>query len=172
TLDLPPRWSADLLDAIASKIMDLGDALLERGEAETALPRVRLTGERARTTGQLKMFAQIVRDGSWVDATIDTADPKRTPAPKPDLRRMLRPCGPVAVFGASNFPFAFGAVGGDTASALVAGCPVVVKGHPSHPGTSQIFADAVKAALTALKLPAGLFTLLQGRSHDLSGALV
>src|SRR5439155_17617237 len=107
-------------EAIAAKIMDLGDALLERGEAETALPRPRLTGERARTTNQLKMFAQIVRDGSWVDATIDTADPTRTPAPRPDLRRMFKPRGPVAVFGASNFPFAFGAVGGDTASALAA----------------------------------------------------
>src|SRR5690349_5684721 len=116
SLDLPPRWQADLLDAIAAKIMDLGDALLERGEAETALPRPRLTGERARTTNQLKMFASIVRDGSWVDATIDRADPSRKPAPKPDLRRMIIPRGPVAVFGASNFPFAFGAVGGDTAS--------------------------------------------------------
>ncbi len=172
TLDLPPRWQADLLEAIAAKIMDLGDALLERGEAETALPRPRLTGERARTTNQLKMFASIVRDGSWVDATIDTADPKREPMPRPDIRRMLRPRGPVAVFGASNFPFAFGAVGGDTASALAAGCAVIVKGHPSHPGTSEMFAQAVLAAIEDRKLPAGLFALLQGRSHELSGALV
>jgi NADP-dependent aldehyde dehydrogenase len=169
---LPPRWQAELLDTIAAKIMDLGDGLLERGEAETALPRARLTGERARTTNQLKMFAEIVRDGSWVEATIETADPNRKPAPKPDLRRVLRQRGPVGIFGASNFPFAFGAVGGDTASALAAACPVVVKGHPSHPGTSAMFADAVKAALVQLKLPAGLFTLLQGRSHELSGALV
>ena len=172
TLDLPPRWQADLLDTIAAKIMDLGDALLERGEAETAMPRPRLTGERARTTNQLKMFATIVREGSWVDATIDTADPKREPMPKPDLRRMLRPRGPVAVFGASNFPFAFSAVGGDTASALAAGCPVIVKGHPSHPGTSEMFAQAVLAAMQDRKLPMGLFSLLQGRSHELSGALV
>src|SRR5918993_1355747 len=172
TLDLPPRWPADLLDAIADRIMSLGDALLERGEAESALPRARLTGERARTVGQIKMFAEIVREGSWVEAVIDTADVGRKPLPKPDLRRMLRPRGPVAVFGASNFPFAFGALGGDTASALAAGCPVVVKGHPSHPGTSQIFADAARDAIAQLKLPAGLFALRQGRRNELSAALV
>jgi NADP-dependent aldehyde dehydrogenase len=172
TRDLPPHWPADLLDAIAAQIDALGDKLLERGEAETALPRARLTGERARTTNQLKMFAAIVREGSWVDATIDQADPNRKPAPKPDLRRMLVPRGPVAVFGASNFPFAFGAVGGDTASALAAGCPVIAKGHPSHPGTSQLFAEAIRAAIEQAKLPAALFTLLQGRGHELSGALV
>lgn len=172
TRDLPPRWQADLLDAIGAKIMDLGDALLERAEAETALPRGRLTMERGRTVNQLKMFAEVVRDGSWVDATIDTADPKRAPIPKPDVRRMLRPRGPVAVFGASNFPFAFSAVGGDTASALAAGCPVIVKGHPSHPGTSELFAAAVLAALHERRLPPGLYALLQGRSHELSGALV
>src|SRR4051812_2207835 len=170
--DLPPRWQADLLIAIADRIMDLGDALLERGEQETALPRARLTGERTRTFNQLKMFAQIVREGSWIDAVIETADPTRAPAPKPDLRRMLRPRGPIAVFGASNFPFAFGAVGGDTASALAAGCPVIVKGHPSHPGTSELFAAAVLAAIEQRKLPAGLFTLLQGRNNELSAALV
>jgi NADP-dependent aldehyde dehydrogenase len=172
TRDLPPRWQADLLDTIGGKIVDLGDALLERAEAETALPRGRLTMERGRTVNQLKMFAQVVRDGAWVDATIDTADPKRAPMPKPDVRRMLRPRGPVAVFGASNFPFAFSAVGGDTASALAAGCPVIVKGHPSHPGTSELFAAAVLAALHERRLPAGLFAMLQGRSHELSGALV
>jgi NADP-dependent aldehyde dehydrogenase len=172
TADLPPRWAADFLDAIADRILSLGDALLERGEAETALPRARLTMERARTVGQIKMFAGVVRDGSWVDAVIDTADPKRTPMPKPDLRRMLRPRGPVAVFGASNFPFAFGTLGGDTASAIAAGCPVVVKGHPSHPGTSQMFADATRDAIAQLKLPAGLFALLQGRRHELSAMLV
>src|SRR5687767_2220157 len=165
SLDLPPRWSADLLDAIAARTMDLGDALLERGEAETALPRGRLTMERGRTVGQLKMFAEFVREGSWVDATIDTADPARTPMPKPDVRRMLRPRGPVAVFGASNFPFAFSTVGGDTASALATGCPVIVKGHPSHPGTSELFAAAVLDALHACRLPLGLFALLQGRGH-------
>ena len=172
TLDLPPRWPADLLDSIAGKIMDLGDALLDRGEAETALPRARLVGERGRTTSQIKMFAQSVREGSWVEAVIDTADPERKPAPRPDLRRMLRPRGPVAVFGASNFPFAFGAVGGDTASALAAGCPVIVKGHPSHPGTSALFVEAVRDAVKERGLPAAVFALLQGRSHELSAALV
>jgi 2,5-dioxopentanoate dehydrogenase len=169
---LPPHWPADLLDAIAARIMDLGDALLERTEQETALPRVRLVGERTRTTNQLKMFAEIVREGSWVEATIDTADPTRAPLPKPDLRRMLRPRGPVVVFGASNFPYAFGAVGGDTASALAGGNPGLVKGHPSHPGTSELLAAAVLEAITQLRLPVGLFALLQGRSHGLSGTLV
>ncbi len=171
-LHLPPQWPADLLEAIVVNIDALGDALLDRAGAETALPRLRLVGERARTTGQLKMFAGIIREGSWVDAVIDTADQTRAPLPKPDLRRMLRPRGPVAVFGASNFPFAFGAVGGDTASGLAAGNPVIVKGHPSHPGTSELFAAAVLRALETLKLPVGLFALLQGKSHELSGALV
>jgi NADP-dependent aldehyde dehydrogenase len=166
------RWPADLLDAIAEHIEGLGDDLLERGELETALPRPRLTGERARTCAQLRMFAEVVREGSWVEAVIDRADPNRQPLPKPDLRRMLVPRGPVAVFGASNFPFAFGACGGDTASALAAGNPVVIKGHPSHPGTSELFAGAVGAALDQCKLPPGLFSLLQGRQHELSAWLV
>src|SRR4051812_42609113 len=172
TLELPHGWQAKLLDSIAAKIMDLGDALLERAEQETALPCARLTGERARTCNQLKMFAELVREGSWVDATIDTADPSRAPAPRPDLRRMLRPRGPVVVFGASNFPFAFSVCGGDTASALAAGCPVVVKGHPSHPGTSEMFAHAVLEALNELSLPLGVFAMLQGRSPQLSATLV
>lgn len=167
-----PLWPAELLDTIASQIEALGDELLERGEAETALPRARLTGERARTCAQIRMFAQIVREGSWVEAVIDRSDPNRQPLPKPDLRRMLVPRGPVAVFGASNFPFAFGACGGDTASALAGGNPVIVKGHPSHPGTSELFAHAVGASLEQCKLPAGLFALLQGRRHELSAWLV
>ena len=158
--DLPHAWQASFLDAIAGKIMDLGDGLLERGEQETALPRARLTGERARTCNQLKMFAELVREGSWVEAVIDHADPNRTP-PKPDLRRMIVPRGPVVVFGASNFPFAFSVCGGDTASALAAGCPVVAKGHPSHPGTSELFAHAVDAAIKDCKLPAGVFSMLR-----------
>src|SRR5262249_7428807 len=144
----------------------------ERAEAESALPRPRLTGERARTIGQLKLFASLVREGSWVDAVIDAADPTRTPLPKPDVRRMLIPRGPVAVFGASNFPLAFGALAGATASALAGGNPVLVKGHPSHPGTSELMAAAVLAALQHLKFPVGLFSLLQGTSHALSGWLV
>jgi 2,5-dioxopentanoate dehydrogenase len=167
-----PYWPAELLEAIASQIESLGDILLERGEQETALPRARLMGERARTCGQLRMFANIVREGSWVEAVIDLGDPNRQPMPKPDLRRMLIPRGPVVVFGASNFPFAFGVCGGDTASALAAGNPVIVKGHPSHPGTSELFAKAVAAAIDECRLPAGLFALLQGRHHELSGWLV
>ncbi len=170
--DLPHNWPAGLLDAIAGQIMELGDALLERAEQETALPRPRLIGERGRTCNQLKMFAELRREGSWVDAVIDTADPNRAPAPKPDVRRMFRPRGPVAVFGASNFPFAFSVCGGDTASALAAGNPVIAKGHPSHPGTSELFAAAVLAALQESKLPLGLFAMLQGRSHLLGAALV
>jgi alpha-ketoglutaric semialdehyde dehydrogenase len=172
TMELPPRWPAALLDAIAAAIMDLGDGLLERGEQETALPRTRLLGERTRTYNQLKMFAQIAREGSWVEAVIDTADPERKPAPKPDLRRMSRARGPVVVFGASNFPFAFGVCGGDTASALAAGNPVVVKGHPSHPGANELFASAVLSAIQSCNLPPGLFSLVQGKSHDLGKLLV
>ena len=172
TRDLEPRWSAKLLEAVAAKILDLGDVLLNRATQETALPLARLTGERGRMINQLKMFASLVRDGSWRNATIDTAEPNRQPLPKPDLRRMNRPRGPVAVFGASNFPFAFGAVGGDTASALAAGCPVLAKGHPSHPGTSELLASAALAALLETGLPRGLFGLLQGRSHELSARLV
>src|SRR5438477_2629365 len=172
SLDLPPRWQAVLLDSIAEFVMGLGEDLIDRGEAETGLPKARLMGERARTTSQLKMFAEIVREGSWVDAAIDTADPKRTPAPKPDLRRMVVARGPVVVFGASNFPFAFGISGGDTASALASGCPVIIKGHPSHPGVNELFASAVLAALKAESLPLGLFAMLQGKNHDLSAMLV
>jgi NADP-dependent aldehyde dehydrogenase len=169
---LDPCWPAEFLESIATQIEALGDELLERGELETALPCARLSGERARTCGQLRMFAEIVRDGSWVEAVIDTADPTRQPLPKPDLRRMLRPRGPVVVFGASNFPFAFGTCGGDTASALAGGNPVIVKGHPSHPGTSELFASAVGAAIAECNLPPGLFALLQGRRHELSAQLV
>ncbi|HZZ42137.1 MAG TPA: aldehyde dehydrogenase (NADP(+)) [Tepidisphaeraceae bacterium] len=172
TTDLPPFWQTDLLDTVADRIVDLGDPLLEIAEAESALPRPRLTGERARTTSQLKLFAAHVRQGAWLDAVIDTADPSRKPAAKPDLRRMNIPRGPVAVFGASNFPLAFGTIGGDTASAMAAGNPVIVKGHPSHPGTSALVASAVMAALDHLHLPKGLFSLLQGTSHDLSAYLV
>ena len=111
--------------------------------AETALPTQRLAGERARTANQLRMFAALVREGSWVDARIDRALPARTPLPRPDIRRLLIPIGPVAVFGASNFPLAFSVAGGDTASALAAGCPVVVKAHPAHPATSEIAARAI-----------------------------
>lgn len=154
---------AGFLDRIADEILGLGDLLLERAHQETALPLARLTGERARTVGQLRLFAEVVREGSWVEARIDRAQPDRQPAPRSDLRRMLIPLGPVAVFGASNFPFAFSVAGGDTASALAAGCPVIVKAHPAHPGTSEMTARAVRAAAAATGMPAGVFSLLHGR---------
>lgn len=172
TRHLPSAGWADLLDMIAQRIMDVGDPLLLRGNAETGLPLPRLTAERGRTCSQLKLFAALVRDGSWVDAVIDTADPHRQPIPKPDVRRMLRPIGPVVVFGASNFPLAFGACGGDTASALAAGNPVIVKAHTAHPGTNELFAAAVLAALRDCDLPAGLFGLLQGPGRSVGTALV
>ena len=172
TRKLPGERFAALLDCIAEEILALGPDLIARGMAETGLPEARLVGERARTVGQLKMFATLVREGSWVDAVIDPADPNRQPQPKPDVRRMLRPLGPVVVFGAGNFPFAFGACGGDTASALAAGNPVVVKAHTGHPGTNEFFAHAVAAALKACELPAGLFSLLQGPGATVGQALV
>lgn len=163
---------ARFLDQIADEILDLGDELLERCHQETALPLGRLTGERGRTMGQLKLFAQVLREGSWVDARIDLAMPERKPFPRADVRHMLRPLGPVAVFGASNFPLAFSVAGGDTASALAAGCPVVVKGHPAHPGTSELVASAIVEAAKKTGMPEGVFSLLQGAGHELGGNLV
>lgn len=149
---------ASFLDAIADEIMALGDALIERCVAESALPVGRITGERGRTCGQLKLFAQLLRDGWWVDARIDTAQPDRQPVPKPDIRRMNIPIGPVAVFGASNFPLAFSTAGGDTASALAAGCPVIVKAHPSHPGTNELISSAITKAAQQTGMPEGVFS--------------
>ncbi|HWP42290.1 MAG TPA: aldehyde dehydrogenase (NADP(+)), partial [Blastocatellia bacterium] len=163
---------ASFLEGIALQIEALGDELIERAHAETALPTERLTGERARTTGQLRIFAAVVREGSWVEASIDHAEPERKPVPKPDLRRMLVPLGPVAVFGASNFPLAFSVAGGDTASALAARCPVVVKAHPAHPGTSELVARAIDIAVEEAGLPAGVFSLIQGASPSVSLAVV
>ena len=160
------RASADvraaLLEKIAEEILAIGDELLNRAHAESGLPLDRLTGERGRTVGQLRLFAALVREGSWCDARIDTALPDRKPVPKPDLRRMLIPLGPVIVFGASNFPLAFSVAGGDTASALAAGCPVVVKAHPAHPGTSELVGLAIQRALADCGLPAGIFSMLHG----------
>lgn len=167
-----PAARAALLEAIAAEIEALGDALLERAHAETGLPLARLTGERARTCGQLRLFAAVAREGSWVDARIDPALPQRQPLPRPDVRRMLRALGPVAVFGASNFPLAFSVAGGDTASALATGNPVVVKGHPAHPGTSELVAGAVVRAIDRTELPPGVFSLLHGRTPETSLALV
>jgi NADP-dependent aldehyde dehydrogenase len=156
--NLPATKRAEFLDAIADEIMALGDVLIERCSAETALPAARITGERGRTCGQLKMFAQLLRDGWWVDARIDTAQPQRQPLPKSDIRRMLIPIGPVAVFGASNFPLAFSTAGGDTASALAAGCPVVVKAHSSHPGTNELVSSAIIKAAKRTGMPEGVFS--------------
>jgi NADP-dependent aldehyde dehydrogenase len=169
---LPPGRRAAFLRAIASQLLALGDALLDRASAETALPRPRLEGERARTANQARLFADLVEEGSWVDARIDRAQPDRKPAPKPDLRRMLAPLGPVAVFGASNFPLAFSVAGGDTVSALAAGCPVVVKAHPAHPGTSELAARAVLAAAAETGMPDGVFSMVLGPSPAVGQALV
>ncbi|MFC2089824.1 aldehyde dehydrogenase (NADP(+)) [Bacteroidota bacterium] len=157
---------AGLLDAIAAEIEDLGDPLIQRCMQETALPKARLIGERGRTVNQLRLFASVVKEGSWVDARIDTAIPDRQPVPKPDVRQMLIPLGPVGIFGASNFPLAFSVAGGDTASALAAGCPVIVKAHPLHPSTSEMVGRAIIAAIKKLGLPEGIFSLIQGKTNE------
>lgn len=168
----PAETRAKLLETIAAEIEALGDALLQRAQAETGLPLARLQGERARTCSQLRLFAQVVREGSWVDARIDPALPDRQPLPRPDLRRMLIPLGPVVVFGSSNFPLAFSVAGGDTASALAAGCPVIVKAHRAHPGTAELVGHAVVRAVAACGLPAGLFSLVHGGGATVGIAMV
>jgi 2,5-dioxopentanoate dehydrogenase len=167
-----PERRALFLDTLGDNIMALGDALLELAHAETALPMARVQGERGRAVGQCRLFAQLIRDGSWAEARIDHALPDRQPVPKPDVRRVMQPIGPVVVFGASNFPFAIGVIGTDTVCAIAAGCPVVVKGHPAHPGTCEMLAGAVNAAIAATGLPEGTFSLLQGKGNDLGAALV
>ncbi len=163
---------AVFLEKIAEEIAGLGDQLIEIAQAETALPPDRLAGERARTLNQIRMFASLVREGSWVQASIDRAQPERKPVPKPDLRRMLIPIGPVVVFGASNFPLAFSVAGGDTASALAAGNPVIVKVHPAHPGTSELVARAITKASGKAGLPAGVFSMIHGSGPDAGLMLV
>ena len=162
---LSSRIKADFLEAIADEIITLGDTLIKRASAESGLPNGRFEGERGRTVGQLRMFAELLREGSWVDARIDTAQPDREPIPKADIRNMLVALGPVAVFGASNFPLAFSTAGGDTASALAAGCPVVVKAHESHPGTNELVSRAIlKAANSINEIPDGVFSSLNGKA--------
>lgn len=141
------RQKAAFLEAIATEIEALGDPLIQQAMEETNLPEARLIGERGRTVNQLRQFAAMVNEGSWVDARIDTALPDRQPLPKPDLRKMMVPLGPVVVFGASNFPFAYSTAGVDTASALAAGCTVVLKAHPAHPRTSDLVATAIEKAV-------------------------
>ncbi|CAM3651833.1 aldehyde dehydrogenase (NADP(+)) [Parendozoicomonas haliclonae] len=155
-----PEQRAAFLEQIATNIEALGDALIERAMAETGLPQARLQGERGRTMGQLRAFAEIVRTGLWQEPALDTAQPDRAPLPKPDLRMGYVPLGPVAVFGASNFPLAFSTAGGDTASALAAGAPVIVKGHPAHPGTAELVGLAIQKAVAQCELHAGVFSLL------------
>ncbi|MGK2912611.1 MAG: aldehyde dehydrogenase (NADP(+)) [Sphingobium sp.] len=170
--DTSPHDRAAFLDAIADAILDLGDALIVRVMQESGLPRGRLEGERGRTVGQLRLFASVLREGSWAGVRIDPAMPDRTPAPRSDLRLRHVALGPVAVFGASNFPLAFSVAGGDTASALAAGCPVVVKAHNAHLGTSALIASAVDKARRACGLPAGIFSMLVGRGTSIGTALV
>ncbi len=167
-----PQARAAFLEAVAAQIEAIGDDLIVRAMAETGLPRPRLEGERGRTVGQLRMFAGVLRDGGWLEARIDPAQPDRKPMARPDLRLRKVPLGPVAVFGASNFPLAFSVAGGDTASALAAGCPVVVKAHPAHPGTSELVGRAVQAAVAQCGLPPGVFALLHDAGISISQGLV
>jgi alpha-ketoglutaric semialdehyde dehydrogenase len=167
-----PEVLAGFLERIGELIVAAGEKLILTCAEETALSADRLTGERTRTVNQLKMFADRIREGSWVDARIDTALPERKPIPKPDLRRMLIPLGPVAVFGASNFPLAFSVAGGDTASALAAGCPVVVKPHPGHPETSTLVAAAIVRAAEECGMPEGVFAMVEETSVEIGLELV
>jgi NADP-dependent aldehyde dehydrogenase len=167
-----PEERARFLETIADQIEALGDSLIERASAETGLPAGRITMERGRTCGQLRLFAKVVREGSWVDARIDTALPNREPLPRPDIRRMLRPLGPVVVFGSSNFPLAFSTAGGDTASAFAAGCTVVVKAHRAHPGTGELVGGAINRAASACGLPAGVFSMIHGGGSTIGVAMV
>jgi alpha-ketoglutaric semialdehyde dehydrogenase len=167
-----PEVLSAFLERIGEEIIAVGEKLISICAEETALSVDRLVGERARTVNQLKMFANLVREGSWVDARIDTALPERKPIPKPDLRRILIPLGPVAVFGASNFPLAFSVAGGDTASALAAGCPVVVKPHPGHPRTSALTAAAVLKAAKDCQMPDGAFAIIEENSVEIGLELV
>jgi len=169
---LTPAQRAALLRAIAEEIMALGDLLLDRAHAETGLPMARLQGERTRTINQTHLFADLIEEGSWAQPRIDRGDPSRQPLPKPDVRSMLMPIGPIAVFGASNFPLAIGVAGTDTISALGAGCPVVAKAHPAHPGTSVLLGHAIQQAIERSGAPAGSFSMLQGAGHAMGIAMV
>jgi NADP-dependent aldehyde dehydrogenase len=169
---LPYETRAQFLESIAEHIEAIGDDLIVRTMAETGLPRPRLEGERGRTVGQLRLFAGVLRDGGFLEARIDPALPERKPLPRPDLRLRNVPLGPVAVFGASNFPLAFSVAGGDTASALAAGCPVIVKAHPAHPGASELVGRAIQAAVAACGLHPGVFSLIHDSGYEVSQALV
>ena len=163
---------AAFLREIADGLEENKKQLIAAFTLESGLPEGRANGELGRTTSQLRLFADLAEEGSWVQARIDTAQPDREPLPKADIRKCLLPIGPVVVFGASNFPFAFSTAGGDTASALAAGCPVIVKGHPMHPATGELVAQAVLRAARETKMPDGVFSHLQGTSQNLGGRLV
>lgn len=163
---------AEFLRNCADQIMKLGDELLERVAEETGYPKARAEMERSRTCNQLRMFATYIESGDYLDARIDSAMPERQPLPRPDLRHLNQPIGPVVVFGASNFPLAFSVAGGDTASALAAGCPVIVKGHPSHPGTGELVAQALATAVAQAGLPHGTFSFLTDDGHAVGAQLV
>jgi 2,5-dioxopentanoate dehydrogenase len=169
---LSGREKGQFLRHIAAGIEAIAAELVERAHRETALPEKRLQGELARTTNQLRLFAELVEEGSWLNARIDPAQPNRAPLPRADLRSMLRPLGPVAVFGASNFPLAFSVAGGDTASALAAGNPVIVKAHSAHPGTSELVGQVICRSVKECGLPAGVFALLFGSGAQIGSALV
>ena len=163
---------ADFISKVADNILGLGDTLVQRAMQETGLPEARIVGERGRTVGQLKQFADVVRSGQFQEPRIDTAMPDRAPLPRLDHRFNMIPLGPVAVFGASNFPLAFSVAGGDTASAFAAGCPVVVKAHSSHPGTSELVGNAIRSAVKECGLPEGVFSLLFGNGTNVGASLV
>jgi NADP-dependent aldehyde dehydrogenase len=163
---------ANFLRQIANNIMSLGEDLVKRCVEETGLPEMRIQGERGRTCGQLNLFADLLEEGSWSQPRIDTALPNRHPLPKPDVRSMQRPLGPVAVFGASNFPLAFSTAGGDTASALAAGCPVVYKAHPAHPGVTELVSGAIADAVKSCDLPEGTFSMFHSNAPSGGAELV
>jgi alpha-ketoglutaric semialdehyde dehydrogenase len=170
--EVSPQQIAAFLNQIAEQTLALGDSLIATASEETGLTVDRLNGERTRTTNQLRLFAEVARKGEWKDVRIEPALPDRKPLRRPDLRRTLIPIGPVAVWAASNFPLAFSVAGGDTASALAAGCPVILKAHPGHPRTSQLVASAIAKAVAACALPAGVFSMVEGASPEISLELV
>ncbi len=165
-------FRAVFLEAIIKEIENLGDEIILTAMKETNLPEARLAGERARTCNQLRQFAELLKEGSWVEAKIDTAIHDRTPLPKPDIRKMFVPIGPVVVFGSSNFPFAYSTAGIDTASALAAGCPVVLKAHPAHPRTSEMVAQAIAKAIAVCNMHSHVFQHVHGNSFEIGKALV
>ena len=167
-----PKERAELLRVMADEIEDLGDAITHYAMAETGLPEARLVGERGRTVGQLRLFADMISQEDFLEYRHDDALPDRAPLPRPDLKMVQRPIGPVAVFGASNFPLAFSTAGGDTAAALAAGCPVIFKGHPAHPATGALVATALGKAIEKTAHHPGVFSFIQGSGHEVGGKLV